>query len=465
VKYESTRGDAPVLDFGAALLAGMALDGGLYVPTSIPELTGDDLRALAGRPYAEVAAEVLWPFVTGSTITRDDLDRLTAEAYATFDDPDVTPLRTLHDGIHLLELFHGPTLSFKDVALQLVGRLFEHELARTGDVITVLGATSGDTGSAAIEGCRDRSGIELVMLHPAGRVSEVQRRQMTTVTAPNIHNVAVEGTFDDCQDLVKAAFADRPFRQRANLAAVNSINWARVAAQVAYYVRAAVELGAPDQPVAFTVPTGNFGNVLAADLARRMGVPISQLVIASNENDILTRTVETGTMEIGPVETTTSPAMDIQVSSNLERLLFDLYDGDGRALAADMTEFRAAGRLELPAAVGRALAGRFDAGRLDMDGVAEIIAGQYAADGTLVDPHTAVGLGVARRLRRDPDVPMVVAATAHPAKFPDAVRAATGVAPPLPARLADLLDRQERCARLPADLAAVEEHVLAVTGR
>jgi threonine synthase len=465
VKYESTRGDAPVLDFGGALLAGLALDGGLYVPTSVPVLTGDDLRSLAGRPYAEVAAEVMWPFVTGSTISRDELDRLTAEAYATFDHPDVTPLRTLHDGVHLLELFHGPTLSFKDLALQLVGRLFEHELARTGDAITVLGATSGDTGSAAIEGCRDRTGIALVMLHPAGRVSDVQRRQMTTVDSPNIHNVAVDGTFDDCQDLVKAAFADRPFRQRANLAAVNSINWARVAAQVAYYVRTGVELGAPDRPVAVTVPTGNFGNILAADLARRMGVPIRQLVIASNENDILTRTVETGTMEIGPVEATTSPAMDIQVSSNLERLLFDLSDGDGRALATDMTEFRAAGRLDLPARVGRALAARVDAGRLDVAGVAEVIAGQYAADGTLVDPHTAVGLGVARRLRRDPDVPMVVAATAHPAKFPEAVRAATGVEPPLPPSLADLLDREERCAHLPADLAAVEEHVLAVTGR
>jgi threonine synthase len=461
MRYVSTRGDAPPTDFAGVLTSGLAPDGGLYVPVEWPVLGADDLRSFAGRPYAEVAATVMWPFVTGSSIGRDAFDRLVADAYVSFDHPQVVPLRRLHDGVQLLELFWGPTLSFKDVALQLVGRLLEHELARTGGRITVLGATSGDTGSAAIEGCRDRAGIELWMLHPYGRVSEVQRRQMTTVMAANIHNLAVEGTFDDCQDLVKAAFADRPFRARMQLGAVNSINWARVAAQVVYYVTAAVALGAPDRQVSFSVPTGNFGNVLAADVARRMGVPIAQLIIASNENDILIRTVETGTMSIEDVQPTTSPAMDIQVSSNFERLLFDLYDGNGLALGEDMVEFRASGRLTLAPAVHRALCQRFDAGRLTQPEVLDLIAAQYRADGTLVEPHTAVGLGVGRRLRRDPDVPLVALACAHPAKFGDTVRAATGVEPPLPQQLADLAERAERYGRVPADLAAVQAEMLA----
>ena len=465
MKYGSTRGDAPVLDFAGVLVGGLALDGGLYVPLEWPTLSPDELRSFAGRPYAEVAAEVMWPFVAGSSFERGDFDRMVAAAYATFDHPDVVPLRPLPDGVWLMELHHGPTLSFKDVALQLVGRLLEHELARTPAEVTVLGATSGDTGSAAIEGCRDRAGIELVMLHPHGRISEVQRRQMTTVTAPNIHNLAVEGTFDDCQDLVKAAFADRPFREQVHLAAVNSINWARVAAQVVYYITTGVALGAPDRPVSFSVPTGNFGNILAADVARRMGLPVSQLIIASNENDILTRTVDTGTMRLEPVQATTSPAMDIQVSSNFERLLYDLYGGQGRELAADMVEFRASGELTLTPARHAALAGRFDAGSLTEPGVMEVIAATHAADGTLVDPHTAVGLGVGRRLRADAEVPLVALACAHPAKFGDAVRVATGIDPALPDRLSDLAARPEQYDRVPADLEEVESRILAVTGR
>ena len=447
------------------LLSGLALDGGLYVPIEWPTLSPAQLRSFAGRPYAEVATEVMWPFVSGSAIQRSDFDRMVAAAYATFDHSEVVPLRRLHDGVWLMELHHGPTLSFKDVALQLLGRLIEHELARTGDMVTVLGATSGDTGSAAIEGCRDRSGIELVMLHPHGRISEVQRRQMTTVTSLNIHNLAVAGTFDDCQDLVKAAFADRPFREKVHLAAVNSINWARVAAQVVYYVTTGVSLGAPDRPVSFSVPTGNFGNILAADVARRMGLPIDQLIIASNENDVLTRTLRTGTMRLEPVLPTTSPAMDIQVSSNFERLLHDLYGGQGWELAADMVEFRASGELTLAPARHAALLDRFDAGRLTEPEVIEVIASQYAADGTLVDPHTAVGLGVGRRLRRHADVPLVALACADPAKFGDTVRVATGVEAPLPDRLSDLFDRPERYQRVAADLASIEDHILAVTGR
>jgi threonine synthase len=450
MRYVSTRGDAPVLDFAGVLLAGLALDGGLYVPERLPSLD----VAVAGRPYAEVAAEVV-----GAFSGRDDLGPMTEAAYATFDDPAVVPLRDLGDGLHLLELFHGPTLAFKDIALQLVGRLFEEELARRDTTVTIVGATSGDTGSAAIEACRDREGIELVMLHPEGRVSEVQRRQMTTVSSANVHNVAVRGTFDDCQDLVKAMFGDRPFRDQLHLAAVNSINWARVAAQVTYYVTAAAQVGGP---VSFCVPTGNFGNVYAGHVARGLGVAVDELLVATNRNDILTRFVRDGAMIIDAVEPSHSPAMDIQVSSNFERLLFEALGRDGPAVAEAMGEFRATGTLPAHAGALAWIRDRIGADSTDEGATLERIRRTHDDYGIVVDPHTAVGLDVAAR-HRDPAVPMVVLATAHPAKFPDAVEAAIGRRPALPAHLADLFERPERMVTVEADLAAVQELVRAAT--
>ncbi|MBQ90049.1 MAG: threonine synthase [Acidimicrobiaceae bacterium] len=454
MRYVSTRGAAPVLDFGDVLLAGLADDGGLYVPESWPALSGPG----NGGDYVATALEVMAPFVGGS-IAPGAFAGMVAEAYDTFDAPDVTPLVDLGDGLHLLELFHGPTLAFKDVALQLVGRLFDHELERRGERVTIVGATSGDTGSAAIEACRDREAIDIVILPPADRVSEVQRRQMTTVPSSNVHNVAVEGTFDDCQDLVKAMFADVAFRQRMRLSAVNSINWARVMAQVVYYVVAAERLGGRSAPVEFAVPTGNFGNVFAGHVARRIGLPIGQLVVGSNSNDILTRFFADGSMVIDEVVPTLSPSMDIQVSSNLERLLFEILDRDGAAVAALLDDFRATGRTALDPVLHAALGEGWSGARFHDDAVLACIAEEADRSGVVLDPHSAVGVLAARACRRDPSVPMVALATAHPAKFPDAVESATGVRPELPARLADLFERSERCTRLPNDLAAIEAHV------
>jgi threonine synthase len=451
VRYVSTRGDAPALDFGDALLAGLASDGGLYVPDRWPRLAGDALSRFGGWSYDEIAVEVMWPFVEGS-IDRDVLARLVAEAYATFDTPEVVPLRALDDGYWLLELFHGPTLAFKDIPLQLVGRLFDDELTRRGERVTIVGATSGDTGSAAIEACRDRPSIEVFILHPAGRVSEVQRRQMTTVTSPNVHNFAIEGTFDDCQDLVKALFADVTFRERRRLSAVNSINWARVMAQVVYYVSASARLGGT---IACAVPTGNFGNVFSGYVAEQMGVPIDQFVVGSNRNDILTRFFDTGTMSMSDVHPTISPSMDIQVSSNFERLLFELYGRAGHVVAAMLAEFRATGTMTLDAEHLRALGRRWSAARLDDEQTKLVMKEVYEREGLLIDPHTAVGLGAARERRREPTVPMVCMATAHPAKFPDAVEAATGVRPPLPEAMAELFELPECYEELPNDLDAV----------
>jgi threonine synthase len=444
MKYVSTRGEAPVLGFGDTLLTGLAADGGLYVPETWPKLTeGWDVV----RPYHEVATEVMWPFVEGS-IERTDLARMVDEAYATFDHPDVCPVVELDD-LHLLELFWGPTLAFKDVALQIVGRLFDHELTRRGERATIVVATSGDTGSAAIEACVGRATLDIVVLHPAGRVSDVQRRQMTTVDAPNVHNVAVEGTFDDCQDLVKAMFADVAFRDRVRLSAMNSINWARVMAQIVYYVTTAARLGR----CSFTVPSGNFGNIFAGWIAERMGLPVDQLVIGSNRNDLLTRWAASGSLVAEEVVPTLSPSMDIQVSSNHERLVFELLGRDGARTAELLGRFRTLGAVEVPRT------NRFDAARIDDAETLAIIRDVHARTGMLLDPHTAVGVGAARATRRDPDVPMVCLATAHPAKFPDAVEQATGIRPPLPPRLADLLEREERFDVLPVDLATVQAHV------
>ena len=462
MRYVSTRGQAPALDFAQVLLAGLAEDGGLYVPQSWPHFSAADLRAMRGLPYAELAARVMQPFV-GEAIGSADLLRMCREAYAGFGNPAVAPLVQLETGLWAMELFHGATLAFKDVAMQLLGRLFDHVLTREGRRVTIVGATSGDTGSAAIEAFRDRPQLDVVILHPHGRTSEVQRRQMTTVDAANIANVAVEGTFDDCQDLVKAMFSDLPFRRDLHLSAVNSINWARVAAQIPYYVAASLALGGPDREVAFSVPTGNFGNVLAAWAARRMGVPIARLVVASNRNDILARFLDANDMVTRAVEPSLSPSMDIQVSSNFERLLFELLDRDAAATAATMQRFRATGAMGVPDAAWRRARGFFHGFRLDDAGtVAEIR--RLHGQGYLADPHTAIGVAAARAMPCA-HVPMVVAATAHPAKFPDAMEAATGMRPPLPPRLADLYERDETFTVAPNDLAAIEAKVRAFSLR
>ncbi len=449
--YVSTRGAAPALSFSDALLVGLAADGGLYVPDGWPRLpTG------GSGDYVGTAVEVMEPFL-GGCIDHDAFAAIVADAYSTFDHDEVAPLRELGDGLHLLELFHGPTLAFKDMALQLVGRLFDHELTRRGERVTIVGATSGDTGSAAIEACRDRENLDIVILHPAGRVSEVQRRQMTTVDSANVHNVALDGTFDDCQDLVKAMFADEPFRNRMRLSAVNSINWARVMAQVVYYVVAADRLGGG--PVDFAVPTGNFGNVFAGHVARLGGLRVPTLVVGSNRNDILTRFLDDGRLEAREVVPTISPSMDIQVSSNLERLLFELTGRDGRAVSDLLDRFREEGSVAVDGALHAALSEGWAGARFDDDEVLACMTDEADRSGVVLDPHSAVGVLAARACRRDPGVPMVALATAHPAKFPDAVEEATGVRPALPERLADLLDRPERMTHLPNDLAGVEAFV------
>lgn len=452
--YVSTRGAAPELSFADVLLAGLALDGGLYVPSRWPSLTIGDFERFADMSYAEIAIDVMWPFVEGS-IDHDDFRSIVIDAYSTFEADDVVPLVDLGENLWLAELFHGPTLAFKDIALQLVGRLFDYELSRRGEKVTIVGATSGDTGSAAIEALRDRPTAEVFILHPAGRVSEVQRRQMTTVLSPNVHNIAVQGTFDDCQDMVKALFADDTFRESRNLSAVNSINWARVMAQIVYYVTSAVRLSGPGRPIAFSVPTGNFGNVFAGYGAQRMGTPISQFVVASNRNDILTQFLTTGSMTIGEVHPTLSPSMDIQVSSNLERLLFEIHGRDGAAIAEFMARFRAEGTVSVDTERLQLLAEHWSAARVDDASTAATISGLYERTGMLIDPHTAVGVAAAQAARADRAVPMVVLATAHPAKFPDAVEGATGVRPPLPAHLSNLFERPERFEVVANDFATV----------
>jgi len=461
MRYLSTRGEAAPRGFEDVLLAGLAEDGGLFLPETWPSLSPAEWRALRGLPYAELAARLIHPFA-GGALSLETLRGMTGAAYAGFGHPAVAPLVQLDTRTFALELFHGPTLAFKDMAMQLLGRLFDHVLAKRGERITIVGATSGDTGSAAIEACRDRSAIDIVILHPEGRTSEVQRRQMTTVLSENVANLAVQGSFDDCQDLVKAMFADAPFRAEMKLAAVNSINWARIAAQIPYYAYAAIALGAPDRPVAFSVPTGNFGNVLAAWAVRAMGLPIDRLIIGSNRNNILARFLAANDMSIRVVEPSLSPSMDIQVSSNFERLLFELLGRDAAATAEAMRRFRAEGRMPVPDAAWRQATGLFQGFTLDDPGTLAEIRHLWQAAGYLADPHTAVGTAAARALApADPAIPVVVAATAHPAKFPDAVEQATGIRPPLPARLADLYARPERFSVLPDQLAGVEAFVRA----
>ena len=459
MQYISTRGQAPPLDFEHVTLAGLAPDGGLFVPDAWPALPGGAVRALAGKPYAAAAAEVLGPF-TAPSLARAELDRLLSDSYAAFEHKAVTPLVQIDEGLWLLELFHGPTLAFKDVALQFLGRLFDHILSRRGERVTVIGATSGDTGSAAIEACRDRESIDIFILHPEGRTSEVQRRQMTTVDSANVHNIAIDGTFDDCQNLVKAMFGDAHFREDLALTAVNSINWARIVAQSVYYAVAAAALGAPERPAAFAVPTGNFGNIYAAYAARALGVPIDKLIVGTNKNDILHRFFTTGAMTTKGVEPTLSPSMDIQISSNFERLLFDMLDRDAGQLAGIMAGFKQHGHFALSEAQRAKVAGLFASERADDAQTLESIARVYQDTGMLIDPHTAVGVHAARQhMPVDPATPAIALACAHPAKFPDAVERATGIRPALPPRLADLFDLPERVSRLPNELARVQSFI------
>ena len=446
MRYVSTRGDAPILNFEAVTLAGLARDGGLYVPESWPTMTADEIAALKGLSYVETALRVCRPFV-GDSLTDDEFRGLLTQAYAGFAHAAVTPLKQLDDRLWLLELFHGPTLAFKDVALQLLGLLFERFLSTRSEHLTVIGATSGDTGSAAIQALAGRAKIDIFMLHPLGRVSDVQRRQMTTVMAPNVHNIAVEGNFDDAQALVKAMFNDAVFASRFRLSAVNSINWVRLMAQMVYYFYAAVRLGAPGRPVAFSVPTGNFGDVFAGYAASRMGLPVAKLIVATNVNDILHRALSTGDYSVGTVQPTAAPSMDIQVSSNFERLLFELHNRDGAKLGGIMRGFEATGSLTL--GDERAGAGLFASRRIDEDGMTLALRWARTQAGELVDPHTAIGLAAARKADLPADVPIVTLATAHPAKFRDAVERASGLRPRMPTRAQGLFDREERFATLP----------------
>jgi len=456
MRYVSTRGRAPELTFEEALLTGLAADGGLYVPAEWPRLPTVE----PGRPYAETAAAVMSAYV-GEGVPLDALQAICRDAYAAFRHPAVCPLVQLGDDEWLLELFHGPTLAFKDVALQVVGRLFDHVLERRQTRLTVVGATSGDTGSSAIAALAGRASVDVVILYPQGRVSAIQRRQMTTVDAPNVRTAAIEGTFDDCQDLVKAMFADAPFRDEHRLAAVNSINWARVMAQTVYYATAAASLG--NRSVTFAVPTGNFGNVLAGWIARRAGAPVHRLVVGSNRNDILTRFFDTAVMSTNQVVPTLSPSMDIQVSSNFERLLFEMNGRDGGLTAEQMGRFRATGRLAVEPDQRTAwLAPVFRAARVDDDATLDVMRVVWRESEHLVDPHTAVGIGAGRHWR-EPGVATIALGTAHPAKFPEAVVAATGVHPALPDHLGDLFERPERLHVLPNDLAAVERFVASST--
>ena len=458
MQYISTRGETPASNFDDVLLSGLAPDGGLFVPENWPQLSAEEVAALQGLPYPELALRVLKPFV-GGTVPDAALAGIIDGAYEHFDTPEIAPLKQIGDNEWLLELFHGPTLAFKDMALQVLGPLFDHVLKTRGEKVAIIGATSGDTGSAAIEACRDRDAIEIFMLHPKGRVTEVQRLQMTTVPSANVYNIAIEGTFDDCQDLVKAMFNDQEMRDRLRLSAVNSINWARIMSQVVYYFWAGLKLGAPETHLSFAVPTGNFGNVFAGYEARAMGLPIDQLVIGSNSNDILTRFLETGTMEMTGVTPTISPSMDIQVSSNFERLLFDLVGRDGHKVTSILDGFRDKGKYSVNAKTLGTAQAIFYGARFDDDETKAIIKDVYDNADELIDPHTAVGIAAARTQRRDRSVPMIALATAHPAKFPDAVEAATGVRPQLPAHLADLFEREERCTVLPNDFEAVSTFV------
>jgi len=445
-------------------MAGLASDGGLFVPETWPESSADRWRGLRALPYPDLAFEIMKPFV-GRGLDESNGRRLIRESCTRFRRPCVTPLVQLDHRQWVLELFHGPTLAFKDVALQWLGRLYDEVLARRDSFVTLVGATSGDTGSAAIEAVRDRDRQTIFIMHPLGRTSEVQRRQMTTVDAPNVHNIAIEGTFDDCQAILKAMFASSAFRDEIHLSGVNSINWARVMPQIVYYAAAALALGAPDRRVSFCVPTGNFGDIFAGYVARRMGLPINRLVIASNLNDILPRVLATGEHRLGDVRPTLSPSMDIQVSSNFERLLFELHDRDPDRVRELMQGLKTERSFTLDPEPLEAMRRVFAASRIDEDRTLRTIGEVYHETGYVLDPHSAVGVAAARAGHEpDPDVPIVTLATAHPAKFPDAVQRAIGVRPELPEHLADLYERPERYETLPNDLDQVMAHIRKTIG-
>ena len=453
MKYVSTRGAAPVLSFGEAMMTGLARDGGLYVPETVPVFSAEEIADLAGKSYEEIAFRIMRPFM-GDTFSDDEFKGLIAKAYAGFGHAARAPLVQLGPNHFLLELFHGPTLAFKDFAMQLIGQMMQAALAKSGQRITIVGATSGDTGSAAIEAFRGLANVDVFILFPHGRVSDVQRRQMTTPSEDNVHALAMDGDFDDCQAQVKNMFNDFDFRDGVGLAGVNSINWARVLAQVVYYFSSAVSLGAPHRKVSFTVPTGNFGDIFAGYIARSMGLPIDQLVIATNQNDILHRALSTGEYRTNGVTPSISPSMDIQVSSNFERVLFDAYGRDGAAVAALMDELKTGGGFKISQGALQSLRAMFGSGRCSEDETRATIKACYAATTEVLCPHSAVGVKVAEENLGA--VPMITLATAHPAKFPDAVEQATGLRPGLPPRMADLFDRAERVTRVPNDLKALQ---------
>ncbi len=457
MKYISTRGEAPVLGFSDALLAGLARDGGLYLPETYPQFSSDDIRKLRGKSYVEIALAVLTPFVNGE-IPDAEFEKMVRESYGSFRHDAVCPLVQTGANEYVLELFHGPTLAFKDVAMQLLSRMMDYTLAQRGQRATIVGATSGDTGGAAIEAFAGRDNTDIFILFPHGRVSPVQQRQMTSSAASNVHALSIDGNFDDCQNLVKGMFNDLNFRDTLSLSGVNSINWARIMPQIVYYFTSAISLGAPDRKVSFTVPTGNFGDIFAGFVAKKMGLPIDRLIIATNDNDILSRTVATGSYAMRGVEQTSSPSMDIQISSNFERLLFESYDRDAAAIRGLMRSLGQSGEFTIADAPLKTIREQFAAGRSTVAETAATIDSVLKQDGYLLDPHSAIGVKVARE-HADTASPMVVLATAHPAKFPDAVKDACGVSPALPAWLSDLMERKEHFTRLQNDLKVIEDHI------
>ncbi|GLQ29903.1 threonine synthase [Litoribrevibacter albus] len=460
MKYISTRGNAPELTFEDVLLTGLASDGGLYVPKEVPQFTKEEIASWRDLSYAELAHKVIYPFVEGS-VDSDSLKKMIDEVYSGFGHKAVAPVQQIDHNEYVLELFHGPTLAFKDFALQMLGRLLDYVLERRHEKVVIMGATSGDTGSAAIEGTKACKNVDIFILHPHGKVSEVQRRQMTTVEGDNIHNIAIEGNFDQAQDMVKASFGDQAFlRGERKLVAVNSINWARIMSQIVYYFYSALNLGAPERPVAYSVPTGNFGDIFAGYMAKKMGLPVEQLIIATNSNDVLHRFMSQNQYEVRPLKHTITPSMDIAVSSNFERLLFDLYDRDGAALADLMAKMNAKEDIvsldESKLAKAREL---FDSYAVNEDVTIETMQEVYNETGYLLDPHTAIGVKAARACRRNPRIPMITLGTAHPVKFEEAVQRAGFDMPALPHHLADLMDRDERVSVLPAELDKVQAFI------
>jgi len=459
VKYISTRGNAPALSFEDVLLTGLAPDGGLYVPETLPRFTQETIQSWAGLPYSELAFQVMFPFVEGS-IPKDDFKMMISDTYSVFDHEAVAPLVQLGANEWVLELFRGPTLAFKDFALQLLGRLLDYVLKKRDERVVILGATSGDTGSAAIEGCKHCDNVDIFILHPHNRVSDVQRKQMTTVQGNNVFNIAIEGNFDDCQQMVKDSFNDQSFLNGTRLVAVNSINWARIMAQIVYYFSSSLALGGPHRSVAYSVPTGNFGDIFAGYLARNMGLPINQLIVATNKNDILHRFISKNYYQLEPLHHTLSPSMDIMVSSNFERLMFDLYGRDGKALSEQMDAWKTKSSA-IEAHRWKAARQLFDSCSVDDDATCEMIKEVFDQTEYVLDPHTAIGVKAARTCRRDNSLPMVTLATAHPVKFPEAVeQSGIGIVPELPLHLKDLYEREEKYSVLPKDLDAVHQYVV-----